>query len=161
MNNVLYAQFFIDEDRYVISAKDIVEIVPAVSLKIVPMLPDYAAGLMNYHSTQVPVIDLCCLLLSRACQKKLSTRIVLVNWARSPGKSMVLGFMVEKATEMITIDENLYKPPAMRNPDAPTNGPIVEHQGVLVTKISIEDIFDKLDKRFFQQAEIFTDESIP
>ncbi len=157
---MLYAQFFVNEDRYVISAKDIVEIIPVVLLKKLPMLPNYAAGLMNYHGYQVPVIDLCYLLLNRACQKKLSTRIILVNRSGSSGKSMTLGFMVEKSTEMITIDENQYNLPAMRNPDAPTNGPIIEYQGELVTKISIEDVFDKLDKRFFQQAEIFTSETI-
>ncbi len=158
---MLYVQFFVDKDRYVISARDIIEIVPVVSLKIVPMLPNYAAGLMNYHGRQVPVIDLCHLLLDRACRKKLSTRIILVTRSGNSGKSMTLGFMVEKATEIIAIDENLYQPPAMRNPDAPTNGPIVEWQGVLITKISIEDVFDKLDKRFFQQAEIFASETIP
>jgi len=158
---VLYAQFFVDKDRYVISAEDIVEIVPAVSLKVVPMLPDYAVGLMNYHGNQVPVIDLCHLLLSRACRKKLSTRIILVTRVGSAGKSITLGFMVEKATEMLTIDQNLYKPPVMRNPDAPTNGPIVEFQGGLVTKISIEDVFDKIDKKIFQQAEIFISETTP
>ncbi len=158
---MLYAQFFVDEDRYVISAKDIVEIVPVVPLKKVPMLPDYAAGLMNYHGRQIPVIDLCHLLLSRACRKKLSTRIILVTKERNTGNSMILGFMVEKATEMIIFDESLYNPPAMRNPDAPTNGPIVEFQGVLVTKISIEDVFDKLDKRFFQKSETFSSETAP
>lgn len=158
---MLYAQFFVDEDRYVISVKDIVEIVPVVQLKIVPMLPNYAAGLMNYHGSQVPVIDLCYLLLNRACRKKLSTRIILVNRGEGSGKSMTMGFMVEKATEMITVDESLYNPPAMRNPDGPTNGPIIEYQGELVTKISIEDVFDKLGKRFFQQAETFASETIP
>ncbi len=157
---MLYAQFFVDEDRYIISAKDIVEIVPVVPLKKVPMLPNYAVGLMNYHGHQVPVIDLCYLLLNRACRKKLSTRIILVSRSGRSGKSITLGFMVEKATEMITIDESLYNPPAIRNPDAPTNGPIIEYQGELVTKISIEDVFDKLDKRFFQQAEIFASETI-
>jgi len=158
---MLCAQFFVNKDRYVVSAKDIVEIVPVVPLKKVPMLPDYAAGLMNYHGCQVPVIDLCHLLLSRACQKKLSTRIILMSRSGSSGKSMMLGCMVEKATEMITINEGLYNPPAMRNPDAPTNGPIIEYHGELVTKISIEDVFDKLDKVFFQKSEIFDSETIP
>jgi len=150
---VLYAQFFVDEDRYVISAKDVVEIIPVVALKKVPMLPDYAAGLMNYHGCQVPVIDFCHLLLNRACRKKLSTRIILVTRSENTGESMTLGFMVEKATETLIIDESLYSPPVMRNPDAPTNGAIVEYQGVLITRISIEDVFDKLDKRFFRKDE--------
>jgi len=158
---VLYAQFFVDEDRYVIAARDIVEIVPAVSLKTVPMLPDYAAGLMNYHGSQVPVIDICHLFLNRACREKLSTRVILVNRTENTGASMMLGFMVEKATEMLIVDEHLYKPPAMRNPDAPTNGPVAEYQGMLVTKISINDVFDKLDKTFFQQAEIIASETTP
>jgi len=158
---VLYAQFFIDEDRYVISAADIVEIVPIVPLKKVPMLPDYAVGLMNYHGNQVPVIELCQLFLNRPCRKKLSTRIILVTRGGNTEKPMTFGFMVEKATEMLTIDEHLYKPPVMKNPDAPTNGPIAEYQGELVTKILIEDVFDKLDKQFFQKTEMLSHKKTP
>jgi len=156
---MLYAQFFVDEDRYVISARDIVEIIPVVPLKTVPKLPGYAAGVMNYHGNQVPVIDLCQLFLDRACQKKLSTRIILVNRSGNAGETMILGFMVEKATGMLTIDESLYHPPVLRNPNAPTNGPVAEYQGKLVTKISIEDVFSKLDKTFFQKIEIIAGET--
>ncbi len=158
---MLCAQFFIDEDRYAISVKDIVEIVPVVILKTIPMLPSYAAGLMNYHGNQVPVIDLCHLLLNRPCQKKLSTRIILVARTGQLEASMMLGFMVEKATEIITIDEGLCRPPAMKNPDSPMNGTVVVYQEVLVTKISIEDVFDKLDKRIFHKIDVSVNEITP
>jgi len=146
---MLYSQFFVGDDRYVISAKDIVEIVPFVTLKSTPKLPDYSAGLMNYRGDSVLVIDVCHLLIKRPCRKRLSTRIIIVNKESDNSGPMMLGFLVEKATEMISIDEGLFKPQLLKNPDTPTNGPVAVCQEYLVEKISIEDVYNKLDKRFF------------
>lgn len=142
-----------NEDRYVISASEIVEIIPCVTLKKVPMLPDYAAGILNYHGQQMPVVDLCELLLTRPCKKRLSTRIIVVNKSTVTMKMMKVGFMVERATEVIVIDDKNFKIPAMKNPDVPTNGKIAEHEGFLVTQISVDDVFEKLDDKFFNDQE--------
>lgn len=155
---MLYSQFFMNEDRYVISASDLVEIIPCINLKKVPMLPEYAAGLMNYHGQQMPVIDLCQLLLGRRCKKKLSTRIIVVSKSSGPSKISRVGLMVEKATEVIVIEEEKFKPPVMSNPDMPTNGLIAEYEGFLVTQVSIEDIFEKLDERLFDEPEVVSTE---
>lgn len=150
---MLYSQFFVEEDRYVISARSIIEIIPCVSLKSVPALPDYAVGIMNYHGVQLPVIDICQLLIGRPCDKKLSTRIIIVDYAEHPGISKRLGYLVEKATEVISIDEGLFKPLAMNNLESPIDGMIAINEGLLITKISIEDVFNKVDERLFQKVE--------
>jgi chemotaxis-related protein WspB len=150
---VLYSQFFIDQDRYVISADNIVEIVPYVSLKSSPQLPDYAAGLINYHSEAIPVIDLCRLLIDRPCKKRLSTRILIVEKKDNSMNPLLLGFMVEKSTEMIRLDDNQFKYSVMRNADALIDGPVIEFDGGLVTKISVASVFKRLDKRFFHLEE--------
>jgi len=146
---VLYSQFFVDEDRYVISASEIVEIIPCVALKKLPMLPDYAAGLLNYHGEQMPIVDLCSLLLSRPCKRELGTRIIVVNKSHHNLGLMKIGFMVEKATDVIAIDADSFLPPAMRNPDAPIDGNVAEYKGILITEILIDDMVDKMDDRFF------------
>lgn len=147
--SVLYSQFFIERDRYVISARNIVEIVPRVDLKSAPLLPDYVAGLINYHGDAVPVIDLCRLFLNRPCRKKLSTRIMIVGQKECLNDRILLGFMVEKATEMIRLENEEFKRSSMSNPDALVDGPVVEYKGALITKISVIDVFERLDKRFF------------
>ena len=93
---------------------------------------------------------MCYLLLKRPCKKKLSTRIILVKANGPVDCSSLVGFMVEKATEMVSIDENLFKTSAMKNPDIPIEGSVAIHDGFVHTKIIAEDIFEKLDKKFFQ-----------
>lgn len=156
---MLYSQFFVDDDKYVIPAREIIEIVPFVPLKSAPGLPDYLAGLMNYHGDSVPVIDLCRLFIKRPCRKKLSTRIIMLSRKNADDRQMMLGFLVEKSTEMISINEDSFKPQQMKNPDTPTNGPVAVYEEFLVEKVSIEDVFNKLDKRLFAGAESAVGES--
>lgn len=151
---MLYSQFFVDEDRYVIPAQNIVEIIPFIKLKKQPMLPDYARGLLNYHDDAVPVIDLCHLLVQRPCRKKLSTRIILVDGRDNMGHLLRLGFMVEKATEMLAIDEAKFTTASMSNPDSLINGLVTVYQENLLTLVSMEGVYSKLDKRFFSDREM-------
>jgi chemotaxis-related protein WspB len=146
---MLYSQFFIEKDKYVIAARNIVEIVPCISLKLTPLLPDYVAGLLNYHGDAVPVIDLCRMFLGRPCRKKLSTRIIIVEKKVDSGARVRFGFVVEKATEMLMLDDAEFRRSVMSNPDALVDGPVVEHKGALLTKISVDDVFERLDERFF------------
>jgi len=153
---VLYSQFFVNEDSYVISAKEIVEIIPYVSLKLAPMFPDYISGLMNYHGSSIPIIDICQLLIGRFCEKKLSTRIIIVKKNTSIGDPVMFGFMVEKATEMVVIDASKFKPQAMKNLESPTNGPVAVHQEYLVERISIGSVFERLDKKLFSEQGVLS-----
>lgn len=155
---MLYSQFFVEEDRYVISASEIVEIIPFIPLKLVPLLPEYVAGLMNYHGSAVPVVDLHQLLVGSPCKKKLSTRIIVVKKVINSGVCITFGFLVEKATEMIVIDETSFKPQAMKNLESPTNGPVAVHQEYLIEKISIESVIARLDKRLFPENHMLSNE---
>ncbi len=76
---MLFVKFYLDEYRYVLSTRDVVEIVPGIRLTPVPKVPAYISGLCNYRGKSVPVIDLCELFLDRASSKKLSTRIIFIK----------------------------------------------------------------------------------
>ncbi|WP_455365173.1 chemotaxis protein CheW [Kaarinaea lacus] len=45
----LYMQFYVDDNRYVLPAHDIIAVVPLVSLHEVPQGPEYVVGILNYH----------------------------------------------------------------------------------------------------------------
>lgn len=99
-------QFTIDKDRYLLEAKDIIEIVPFADLKRIQKAPPYVAGLLNYRGETVPVIDVCYLMNDKPCEQKLSSRIALVNYANDKGNSARIGLLMERLTEIVQFNES-------------------------------------------------------
>jgi chemotaxis-related protein WspB len=65
--------------RYAVDVARVVELVPRVEIRPVPLAPAFLAGLLGYRGRVVPVIDLGLLLGTAPCPDRLSTRIVLVK----------------------------------------------------------------------------------
>ena len=137
---MLFIQFYLDEFRYVISTRDVVEVVPCVKLKPVPHAEDFIAGLFNYRGTSVPVIDLNSLLLRRPSAQKLSTRIILVHLKRGANDSCLFGIKVEKATETVKLDEKDFRQAGVVNTDMPILGPVIADADGLITRIEPQQI---------------------
>ena len=147
---MLYSHFYVGDDRYVIAIKDVTVIVPCVKLKSVPSLPDYAAGLFTYQGLSVPVIDLCQLLIGRPCARMLSTRIIITTIKSTKGDGEItVGFLVEKATETFSADDGDFIEPGMKNPEMPFIGSVVNHKEGMVTKITPQMIFERIDETLF------------
>jgi len=100
---MLFVLFYVGDDRYVVDAKKVIEIVPLVKLSSFPNTADYVAGLCNYRAVPVPVIDIHCLLEGSLSESVMSTRIVLVNYVDHAGDEHHLGLIVEHATETISL----------------------------------------------------------
>ncbi|MBM0745596.1 chemotaxis protein CheW (plasmid) [Phormidium sp. CLA17] len=77
---MLMLLFCLENERYALESKQIVEIVPLVEIKKLPHAPDYISGVFNYRGQIVPILDLCQLIQGRPCHTHLSTRIILVNY---------------------------------------------------------------------------------
>ena len=105
MDDMLLLSFHIGDERYVMEAARIIEIVPMVQLKNIPRTPDYVAGLFNYRGQPVQVIDLCQLTINRASEENLSTRIILLTGKIENGDKYLIGLIAERVTEMIRLDE--------------------------------------------------------
>lgn len=146
---MLYSQFFIGESRYIIAINQIVVVVPYVNLKAVPSLPDYAVGLLSYHGASVPVIDVCQLLISQPCARKLSTRIILTTLKIKSGADITIGLLVEGATETFTADEDEFIDPGISNPEMPFIGPVVHDSDGMLTKLIPQNIFERIDETLF------------
>ena len=152
---MLYLKFFIGDERYVIAINQITAITPYVYLNSIPLMPDYVAGLLNYQDRTIPVIDLCQLLISRSCVRMLSTRIIVTTINSSKGNSdIAIGFLVENATETFSVDEGEFVQPGMSNPDAPFIGRVVNDDEGMITRISPQDVFEKLDVELFYPQNI-------
>lgn len=108
---MLLLLFQIDESLYAIDAAEIIEIVPMVLLTQVPAAPNSVAGVFNYHGNIVPAIDLCQLIRGTPCQPCHSTRMIIVQDAAHPAKSVDrnfnfdrLGLIAERVTETLKVD---------------------------------------------------------
>ncbi len=101
---MLFVLFHVGEDRYVVDAKKIVEVVPLVKLSNFSKAPDYIAGLCNYRAVPVPVVDIRYLLNGVSSEQVMSTRIFLVNYTGYAGHEHILGIIAEYATETIELE---------------------------------------------------------
>ena len=143
---MLYLQFYLDEYQYVLSTRDVVEIVPEIALTPMPKVPGYIKGICNYHGQSVPVIDVCSLFLERPCRRQLSSRIIFIEVNISEGERRIIGLLVEKATETIKADKSSFMSSGIYGPDIPCLGPVMASEKGLVTLMSPQKIFEHVDR---------------
>ncbi len=101
---MLFVIFHVGDDRYVVDAKKVSEVIPLVKLSNFPNTANYVTGLCNYRATPVPVIDICCLLDGVMSRAVMSTRILLVKYIDYNDRKHHLGMIVEHATETISLE---------------------------------------------------------
>ena len=147
-----YVKFNLDEFRYVLSISDVVEIIPYVKLTALLNLPDYLAGLCNYRGFSVPVIDLCSLFLKRPCNKKLSTRIIVVEIGEGNSADKMVGLMVEKATEIVKVEDENFMDAGVYGDDLPYLGPVMADSTGLVSRIQPAEIISQIDTKILFPA---------
>ncbi|MES1983132.1 MAG: chemotaxis protein CheW [Pseudomonadota bacterium] len=133
-------QFKINDDRYVLEAKDIIEVVPYAKLKRVPQAPPYVVGLLNYRGETVPVIDICFLMGDRLCELKLSSRIALVNYRDGSGLSVCIGLLIEHLTETVRFNEQDFSDSGVTLKDNPYLGRVIIDNNSIVQMVDIKKI---------------------
>lgn len=137
---MLFMQFKINDERYVIEAKDIIEVVPYANLKRIPKAPPYVAGLLNYRGDTVPVIDVCFLMSGKLCELKLSSRIALVNYKDVDGKLVCIGLLIEHLTETVRFDEKDFSDSGVNLKDNPCFGKIIIDDNCIVQMVNVNKI---------------------
>lgn len=147
-----YVKFNLDDFRYLLSISDVVEIIPYIKLTGIPAAPKYLAGLCNYRGVSTPVIDLCSLFLDRPCSNKLSTRIIVLEVMNGSVEKKIIGFMVEKATEIIKVEEDSFMEAGVYGENMPCVGPVMADKQGLISRIMPDEIFSKLDKKLLFSA---------
>ncbi len=140
---MLMLLFYVGDERYAISAKSVVEVVPMVALKKVYHAPEYVAGLFNYRGQIVPVIDLCHLIQNQTCHLHLSTRIIMINYLVRDGENNVnrlLGLMAERVTETMNKPENELIPPTINVDKSAYLGGIINDEKGMIQYLRIENL---------------------
>lgn len=121
---MLFLVFHLGADRYAVDAKEVVEVLPAVRLKQIPLAPAWVAGVLSYRTVPVPVIDMSALALGQPAPRRLSTRIILVNYPDRHGVPRLLGLMAEKTTETLRRQRSDFVSPGVSHANARFLGPV-------------------------------------
>jgi chemotaxis-related protein WspB len=108
--SVLLLLFSAGGPLYAMESKDVVEVIPRVSLRPAVNLPSYVSGLFNYRGVVVPVIDLCCLIQNRPSCQNLSSRIIMVTSSpHASDKDHCIGLLSEGVTDTISRPLNAFQ----------------------------------------------------
>ena len=129
---MLFLVFALGHDRYALDVRQIAAVLPLVAVKRMPRAPEAMTGLLNYRGAPVPVIDLSELMLGRPSARRLSTRIVLVNYPDDAGHTHLLGLIAERATKTSRHEPSDFVAPGFSDGGPACLGPVVvDAAGVL------------------------------
>ena len=140
---MLFLLFQIGEARYALDTSEVLEIVPSVALKPVLRAPPGVAGLLDYHATPVPVLDLCAMATGQPSQTRFSTRLILVKIpasAENVGLPAMVGLLAERATGLLKRQPSDFARTGMRVPDAPFLGLVTADGEGFIHRVGVEEL---------------------
>lgn len=140
---MLFLLFRIGEDRYALDAAQIDVVLPLAPCKQIPGAPAWVAGLLVHQDRHVPVIDISMLATGVPCIRRLSTRIVLVPYQSTTGERHTLGLQIEHATATLRCNPDDFKAAGIDHGNARYLGPVLQHEGRLIQRISVRDLLDE------------------
>lgn len=157
---MLMLLFHIENNRYALESRRVVEVVPKVALKTLHHAPDSIAGLLNYRNRLVPVIDLCRLIQGTPCRPLFSSRIILVNYQShnddslagsrfgSQPTSHILGLMAERVTDTFRKQETQHFVPGIKVDTAPYLGEMITDTQGIIQCLQLDYILPERERTF-------------
>ncbi len=129
---------------YAIESRRVIEVLPLVTGRPIPLMPDYVRGIFTYRGRLVPLVDLG----RRLAQEsgggdRLSTRVIVVEFAppgsERPGpRSIRLGLVAENVVSICSAEEAAASTPELAMENAPFLGRIHRIGGQTVQQIVVE-----------------------
>lgn len=137
---MLFLQFKISGNSYILEARDVIEIVPYANLQRIPQAPDYLAGLLNYRGDTVPIVDICFLMSGKPCELKLSSRIAMFDYKDDDGRSVCIGLLIERLTETVIYKESDFSDSGVALEDSPYLGKVIVDDQRITQLVSVREI---------------------
>lgn len=134
---MLFLLFQLGDERYVLDAGQVAEVLPLLQVKRIPLAPAGVAGAFNYRGTPVPVVDLCQLALQRPAQRRVSTRIVVVYYPDADRQQRWLGLIAERVTGTVRREPADFVTSGVCNAETPYLGPVASDAQGLVQWLDI------------------------
>jgi chemotaxis-related protein WspB len=137
---MLFLLFQLGQERYALEAGQVAEVLPLVGIRPILQAPPGVAGILNYHGSPVPMMDLSELTLDRPAARRLTTRIVLVHYRSDGGKMHLLGLIAERATEILRCEPADFIASGVKNAATPYFGPVIADVRGLVQRIEVNQL---------------------
>ena len=128
------------KDTYAIETACVRRLLPMAQLQSLSSGLAEVAGVLNFHGTAVPVLDLTLLLTGRPSRQVFGTRIVLADVSHvdlAGGTPRLLGLLAEGAHSVTRLDPSDFQPAGVRPDGRPWLGPVAKHGHLLVQRIEI------------------------
>jgi chemotaxis-related protein WspB len=149
---MLFLLFQIGQDRYALDARQIVEVLPLVSITPLPQAPIGVAGVFMYRGVPVPVIDVNQLTMGSPSHSRLNTRLVVVHFPDSEGQTRLVGLIAERATETMRREASDFAASGVENDQAPYLGPVTTDASGLVQRMDVEKLLPPAVRRMLFTA---------
>ena len=119
--------FSMNDRRYGIDTRRVVEVLPLVIARPLPRQPDEVLGVIRYRGQFLPSIDLGQIIAGRRCSDRLSTRTVIVQLAveNAAHEEPLLALVAEDVIGIMAAAS----PPPQQLTTAGPFGPLVELTG--------------------------------
>lgn len=127
---MLLVVFYIDRERYALDSSQVVEIVPVVRFRELPGAPDYIRGVLRFRGHNVPVVDVSALAGKGQARRRLSTRVILVEFLDGEGRARILGLLAERVTETIKIEPEQIESSGIRIDQSPYLGDLIQDESM-------------------------------
>jgi chemotaxis-related protein WspB len=122
--------------QYALNGQDVSEVLPWATLYPLPQAPAAIAGLLNYHSQLVPVLDLGHLIHQTPSRPHFGARIVLIKatTANIPGFENCdrIGLLADRVVDTLQIQPHLLEPIRGSMEQAPYLGAAIIHEHQII-----------------------------
>jgi len=137
---MLFLLFRLGKDRYAIEARQVVEVLPLLTVKQIPHAPPAVRGAFDFRGQPVPLIDMTQMALGHPVRENLSTRIVLVRHPDGRGGERLIGLLAEHVTETMRRGATDFHDSGVDVAEARWLGPVASYEGGLVQWLQVEQL---------------------
>jgi len=137
---MVFLVFQLDEGRFALDARQVVEVLPFVEVRQIPQAPAGVAGIIDFRGTPVPVVDLSLVVVGRPARRHLSTRLIVVHCVDHSGHTRLLALIAEKATQTMRREPREFVHSGITNDRAPYLGPVAADDHGLVQWIDASQL---------------------
>ena len=133
--------FTIGAEDYAIESRRVIEVLPLVTARPIPRMPEFIRGIFTHRGRLVPLVDLARLLIDQPLRETLSTRVIVVEFPTGPDdQRMRLGVAAENVLSLCSTDETEASLPTIRSPGAPALGRLLRIGGRMIHVLDVEHL---------------------
>ena len=146
--------FTVAGQHYAIESRRVVEVLPLVPARPLPRTPAYVRGIFTYRGGLVPLVDLGVRLADQPLGRRLSTRVIVVDFTpREATAPRRLGLVAENVIAIRSAEDAAAALPALELEAAPFLGSLLRLGGRTVQLLEIDRLLpDELAAGLFPAA---------